>query len=400
MLPAALLLCSVRDGAVLPHWLGPEDELWLRELLDVCDAHVGRRQRELDAALRDAEPQDRRRRAWRAAARVLGRLQGTSREGALPPRQARAELFGAGAGRPAESERVVDEVARRLDVTAEELRESLFAALPGERRLLEPEERVSPHELALRVNLANVQGLLYRSSEVRLALVGNARRVVQHARLRGLICSVGRRAEAELGEAERALLQGEQALAVMRLSGPLSLFRRTLVYGRALASLVPQLAWCQRYRLRADVALPHGEGALVLQTGDAFLPASAPPRYDSKLEERFARDFRRAAPQWEAIREPEPFEAGRALVYPDFLLRHRRDPARRWYLEIAGFWTTDYLERKLARYRAAGLDRLILCIAEERGCSREELPPAARVLRYRRRVDVGEVLAVLGEVER
>jgi len=60
--------------------------------------------------------------------------------------------------------------------------------------------------------------------------------------------------------------------------------------------------------------------------------------YDRKLEERFARDFRRVAPEWDVIREPEAVQAGGTLIFPDFALRHRAD-RRRWLVEIVCFWT-------------------------------------------------------------
>lgn len=390
MLPGPLLLFELRDGDVRPRYLTRADEPWLRGLIDLHDRCVGRRRRELDEALSEAEPGGFARRSHRAAARVLGELYGSSKDAVLPPRQARAELFGAATGRPQERDAVVAQVAARLEVEPTQLMEALFADLPGERRILAPDALPSPGELALRVNLANVQGLLYRATEVRLGLEGNARRVVQYARMRGLICSVASRPpSASPGEPAAST-------ALVRLSGPYSLFRRTLIYGRALSGLVPQLGWCRRYRLRAHCVLRTGAGILRLQTGDPVLPAAEPRRYDSELEERFARDFGRAAPRWEILREPRPFDAGGALVYPDFLLVHKDDPSRRWYLEIAGFWTADYLDKKLARYRRAALENLVLCIDADRACSEGELPRDARVLRYRRRVKAEDVLALVG----
>ncbi|MSP63936.1 MAG: DUF790 family protein [Myxococcales bacterium] len=106
-------------------------------------------------------------------------------------------------------------------------------------------------------------------------------------------------------------------------------------------------------------------------------------------------EFARGAPDWSIIREPEAIAAGGALVFPDFAIEHRADPSRRWLLEIVGFWTPDYLTRKLARYRAARLTNLILCIDEERACADADLPPDARVIRFRRRVDPEPVLAIL-----
>jgi len=132
-----------------------------------------------------------------------------------------------------------------------------------------------------------------------------------------------------------------------------------------------------------------------VQSGDPIFPAEEPKAYDSKLEERFARDLKRAAPDWDLLREPEPVPAGRSLIFPDFLLRHRLCPRRSFFIEILGFWSADYLARKLALLRAAGLNNLILCIDEARG---DDLPlPNARIVRFRRRIDPLLVLAAAGE---
>lgn len=84
-----------------------------------------------------------------------------------------------------------------------------------------------------------------------------------------------------------------------------------------------------------------------------------------------------------------------ALIFPDFALVNRRDPSDRWLLEIMGFWTADYVEKKLRRLRSAGLRRLILCIDGARNCGDDELPDEAHVLKFKKRVDIGDVLSIL-----
>ena len=116
--------------------------------------------------------------------------------------------------------------------------------------------------------------------------------------------------------------------------------------------------------------------------------------YDSKLEERFARDFRRVAPDWDVIREPETVRAGEVLIFPDFALRHR-GYGLLWLVEIVGFWTPDYVKRKLALLRAAELPNLVLCIDETRDCSDGAIPRSSRVVRFRRRVDAVAVLRLI-----
>jgi predicted nuclease of restriction endonuclease-like RecB superfamily len=181
-------------------------------------------------------------------------------------------------------------------------------------------------ELALRSNLALVQALLFRATAVRIEVEGHTRTLVRHAKWRGLICTVAERSGA--------------AGATLELSGPFALFRHTRLYGRALGELVPLLAWCAHFRLRAECVFQGRRLSLQLGTGDPIFPASAPRRYDSRLEERFAREFRRLAPAWEVIREPAPIIAGDTLVFPDFALAPTRRASGSWRSWASGRLTT------------------------------------------------------------
>jgi hypothetical protein len=88
--------------------------------------------------------------------------------------------------------------------------------------------------------------------------------------------------------------------------------------------------------------------------------------------------------------------AGGTIIFPDFLLRHRLDPSREFLVEVVGFWTPDYLQRKFSLLRAAKLDNLILCLDQERACADGDLPTGARVVHYRRRIDPTAVLRAAG----
>ncbi len=376
MLPERWLRFHVREGRIVPHFLGADDHPWLRALLEEYRSLAGDPRRTLEERLReplrDRSLEGRR----RMASHVLDRLCRDRRVAAVDPRLVRAAVFLA-AARLDDREEALASAATELGVAAGRLVDDLFADLPGERRVEPPPAELSPGELALRTNLALAQGLLFRAARVEIEAYGNARVLVRHAKLRGLLCTVRPRA----GESD----------AVLVLSGPFSIFRRTLLYGKALASLVPLLSWCARFRLRADCDLGGERALFELFSADPIFPGSEPRPFDSRVEERFARDFRRIAPDWEIVREPEPVEAEGTLVFPDFALQHRHDPARRWLLEIVGFWTPEYLTAKLARLRAAGIPNLILAIDEELDCSGEALPPNAAVVRYRRRVDARAV---------
>jgi predicted nuclease of restriction endonuclease-like RecB superfamily len=381
LLPDALLNYSVVGDTVVPHFLGEHDHPWLRVLLEEHERFVGRPQRELDARLREPLPCESPPRKRKQATHVLARLRQSHRKAAVPPRRARALVFGEAARTPDRPDAVLSRVAVSLGVSTGELQHSLFADLPGNRLVTAPAPSLSPGELALRTNLALAQALLFHARSVRIEADGNARALVRHSKWRGLICSVAQRSSA--------------ADAVLELSGPFALFRHTRLYGRALGEIVPLLAWCRRFRLRAET-MSHGRRLMLqLATGDPIFPSVEPRRYDSRLEERFARDFRRLSPDWDVLREPEPVTAGGTLIFPDFALHHRHDSTRRWLLEIVGFWTPDYVARKLALYRSVRLPNLILCLDEARNCATQDLPSAAQVVRFRRRVDPAAVLRLI-----
>ena len=275
---------------------------------------------------------------------------------------------------------ILERVAARRELSCDQLERALFADLPDEQLVRLPSVPLDPGGLALRVNEANVQGLLRRALDVRVRLRGNARAVVRQVQLRRLLCSV--RGDA-MGSDDCEL----------EISGAFALFRRTTMYGRRLASLVPALQWCQRFELEARCVVRGRERSLRLSTGASIFPGKAPCAFDSKLEERFARDFGRLATGWELLREPAPTQAGEHLIFPDFELRRVDGGREPWLVEIVGFWSPEYLEKKLACLRAARASRLLLCIDRELAVSEEALPEGLPVLWYRKKVDAAEVLA-------
>jgi predicted nuclease of restriction endonuclease-like RecB superfamily len=383
LLPANLLSCDLRGEEALPRFLGDADRPWIRRLLEECDHAAGQPVRELVSRLGDplpGVPEDRR----RLVAHLLLRMARSAVEAPLPPREARAALFSARArAQGLDREAVIARCAPELGGAPPALVSSLFADLPSERIAGAPGS-LDPGEVALRANLALAQGLLARAYQVRLSIEGNARAVARHAALRGLLCSVTR-----LPASDGALVE---------LSGPFALFRRTLLYGRALGAVVPVLAWTRRFRLEATCDLRGRRVVVTLGTGDPIFPAAEPRRFDSKLEERFARDFGRRVPDWCLVREPEPIEAGGHLFFPDFCIHPRHAPEARWFIEVVGFWTREYLTRKLERLRQARLECLVLCLDEARNVGADELPAGAAVVRYRRRIDPADVMEVIREV--
>lgn len=370
-------------GIFVPEYLGPADHPWLEALLDEARRFAGRPLHEWWA--RAAEPlsapaPERRR---RLATATLERLCGTEEVPARPaPAELRERLFQAAqlareAGLPWNRPAILAGVDG-LDPL--EVADRLFADIPAERRLKLPDPLPMAHALALHTNLAISQGLLRSASSLEVQLSSRSRALIRQVLLFRLLCTV------------RPCPGGIS----VEISGPFSLFRHTTMYGRALASVVPVLRGTDAFTVLARCRL-QGQGQTVrLTSGDPiFPPGTSPKRYDSKLEERFARDFARIAPDWDLVREPEPVEVDGTFVFPDFALVDRRDGQRRWLVEIVGFWTPEYLATKLERLRRAGRRDLILCVDEKLGCDKELVSVQAAVLFFRGRVDARAVKAVI-----
>lgn len=366
-----------------PHYLGPRDEPWLALVLDEHARFLGRKRLELRERLREPLRLRVPKAKLRLALHVLERLVPDADSPRISPREVRERVFRAAARGVGTRGEVLTKVALELGTSAEELEACLLCDLAGERRLGALPAELSAQHLSLLVNYELVARILKRATVVRLHCAGGVAALVRQAQRLGLICSVVRTPATDG--------------VTLELSGPFALFRKTALYARALASLLPRAAACASFALEARCQARHGELAstFMVHATDPIFPTRALPREARGVDARFARDFARLGSAWQVSSEPRPLVAPGTLLFPDFELVHAGDPSRRFALEIVGFWTHRYVAEKLAHYRAAGVERVILCVDERRCCSEAELPPRARVLAFKTRIDAAQVLRLL-----
>jgi predicted nuclease of restriction endonuclease-like RecB superfamily len=379
------LPCIFERDLIVPRFIEDHDHPWLQRLIERALGAEGMRAGDLEEHLLSPLPIPAPPAKQRLAAFMLEKLLPKRTDAPAKPSDLREAVFCAAScddPRPV----VLARVAKRLELETEVLKTAMYADLPTERIVVGLEQPPSPGALAARANLWLAQAWVARATRVRIDVKGASRSLIRLVRAKGLLCMV-RGAP-------------DEGAAVLDLSGPLSLFKNTRLYGQQLASLLPSLAWCDRWIVEADCMVNARAATFRISTGAPILPAEpAPRRFDSRAEERFARAFQKDAKGWKLVREPRPIAVDDGLVFPDFALEPPGAGAA-IFVELIGFWTPDYLEEKLARYRRARLTNLILCIDEDLACSDSDFPPHARVVRFHKRVDVGAVIALAADLLR
>lgn len=285
------------------------------------------------------------------------------------------------AASPQEREAILWEVASRLGLSPTQVEESMYADLDAEAVLVTCPS-LMPADLLKQYNLSLTQTLLFSSTEMEFTASGNWQRIFRSIKFHGLMYTVARRGGA----------------IYVRLDGPTSLFKLTRRYGAALAKVVPEIMRSKPWRIQAKILRANRLLNFTIECGEhgwLFPELQAAEEYDSTVEEEFAERFRSVLTGWEVKRESEPVEAGSAIMVPDFTLRFGR---RTVHVEVVGFWTREYLKRKVEKLTEVKEPFLVL-VDEELACDRLERlhssNPNIHLLYYKGKIPIREVLAQL-----
>ncbi|TMQ08366.1 MAG: DUF790 family protein [Deltaproteobacteria bacterium] len=357
------------EPARIPRLYDEADLPWIGKLLDVVEQSVGEPWRVLverveHAALRVHASH--RAAMLQALRRVLG---GAGRRARIA-QQVRALVLGPPALDAAERQARLATAAESLGLTADDVEGLLWVDLAMERPVVLPEGRPAETELAAFANLERIQRCVRRAHDLQLRVWDRANELVRMVARYGLISQIRRDGDA----------------TVLDVIGPLALFHSTLVYGRALAQLVPLLADHPRFELDIRCQLG-GEEARLHVAPPVWLPPAATARRRTSIAEQLACDLEALGHAVE--REPPPIASDEHVLFPDLALVQG---GVRWLVEVLGFSTRDHVAAKLACYRRAAIANVVLCadLATAPGCDLE-----AQVCGFTRRVDVDDLLAML-----
>lgn len=281
-----------------------------------------------------------------------------------------------------ERQKIVETVASALKVSLDQIETSMYADLDSE-MILKSISSVNSVDLLKMYNLSLTQTLLFRSTEMSFTAKGNLQKIFRAIKFHGLMYTVYKRGSD----------------FAIRLDGPTSLFKLTKRYGTAFAKVLTEIIRGKPWKIEAKILRENRLLNFMLESekhGWLFPELLAEETYDSAVEAEFAMRFRNLSTPWTLIREAELVETGTSVMIPDFTFQLGET---RVMMEIVGFWTNDYLKRKLEKLTEIRGVPFIVAVDPELTCEKfsrlQFSNPNICVLYFKKRIPVKDVLNLL-----
>ncbi|WP_324758512.1 DUF790 family protein [Haloarcula montana] len=401
MLTKELLRVSRAGGGYHPQFVDAAADDLAARVLGVYQGHVGETRATLDAALTDLERDADDFKLVRGFAKLLERDATFETQSPVEPRRVRRRVFEAAesVGVVADSERqtALETAGDHFGVAPSVLEDALYADRDSRQVMAAFDPRWSPSELRTQYNLSLAQTALFDATEVRVRSSEPTTLVSAVKRLQLLYEIV-------------STPSGREVV----VTGPDALFSNTRRYGTRFARLLRTVAATAEWELTATIDDRGTERELHLSAADVTVPGVEPVSevtYDSGVEADFAARFEALDLDWELIREPEPLEAGEHVVVPDFAFDWRPgheggvrttatdESAFRVYFEIMGFWTPEYVRKKLSRLAALEDVELLVAVDDSLGVGDAIDAQAHRAIPYSGSVRVKDIRDALRPFE-
>ncbi|WP_424015170.1 DUF790 family protein [Halorubrum xinjiangense] len=392
MLRKDLLRVSRAGGGYRPQFATREHRPLAARVLGTFESHVGERRGDLDDALADLEADAAARngdfKLVRGLAALVERECEFETRAPVPPRRVRRAAFEAaeavGVASEADRETAVGRAADALGIEPADVERSLYADRDVEQVLTDADVRWDSDSLLTQYDLSLAQTALFDATEVRVRS-NNPKRLVSAVKRLRLMYEVEKTPE------------GRELV----VTGPDTLFSHTRRYGTAFARLLRTVAESAEWELTATIDDRGRERTMRLSDGDVTVPDVEPvaePDFDSGVEADFAGRFRGLDLDWTLVREPEPLETGASVMIPDFAFDYDHADFRLFF-EVMGFWTPEYVEKKLGQLADVEDVDLLVAVDESLGVGEEIAARDHRVVTYSGTVRVKDVVDVLDEYE-
>jgi hypothetical protein len=280
---------------------------------------------------------------------------------------------------PEQRKKIVESVVAKLKLTAEAIEESLYADLDNELILTEFNP-LPPQELIKNYNLSLTQTLIFNSTELNFTTSGNWQTIFFTIKRLGLIYEAH-----------------QNNTLWVKIDGPASLFKLTRKYGTAIAKLIPTVIVNPKWTIKAKILWKYTNEIcnfkIQSRNHNTILKTTQPytPSYDSTVEENFANRFKALKTKWHLKREPEPIPTGKHVIIPDFSFERENTKI---YMEIVGFWTTEYLKQKIKKLKQTN-ENILVAVDETLACQKLtnlQKHKKLDILYYRKKVPLTPIL--------
>ncbi len=392
MLPSELLVSSVKGGEIYPRYLHPngDDRVLASRLILLYSKSKGKKKSEISGAAKEMEANGYDFRVVRGLCALLDRLSVFEVKSPVEPSAIRGILFDHGAPVLDENKReeILSNAAARLGVCPKEILDYMWADLSDEKVLASFSEP-SPESLLASYNLSATQTLLFRATFLEVSVKGNPRSILSSIKRLGLMYTI------------KAADGGSASIAI---EGPASMIKLTERYGTSLAKLLPHVFESEDWEIRSQISSrSYGRNHILnfcLSSSDGIhFPCSKHPDegYDSSVEESFARRFRAMETKWKLVREPGMIKTAAGILVPDFAFEMG---GRRIYMEVVGFWTPEYLEKKASKLNSLPPGfRFIVAVDRSLASTDRFRKTGANVVEFDREVPLKPILRILEEAE-
>jgi predicted nuclease of restriction endonuclease-like RecB superfamily len=360
MLPSNLLTVWKRKGIIQPRYAKPTTaNLQVAESLIEAYKHgTGKKKSALKKMAADLEDEGCDYHFVRGLSLLLDRKSVFKCTSQTDPLELRRQIFQATgkngpATTPEQRQIIIKKVANQLKISTKQLEEAMYADLESE-LILQDFDPASPQELLEEYNLSLTQTLLFDSTELKFTVSANWQKIFFKAKRLGLIYDAYKDND-----------------FWVKIDGPASLFKLTRRYGTAIAKLLPAIIASPKWAVEAKILWKFTNEIYTFKLeswkhAPLFGTQQTLKSYDSAVEEDFAKRFQALNSNWQLKREPEPVIAGQHVLIPDFSFERE---GTKLYMEVVGFWTTEYLLRKIEKLKKTK-ERMLVVVDETLACER------------------------------
>lgn len=392
MLPSNLLRARISQGKIQPMYalFDPNTLRLVNTITDFFSSNIGKKKKEILLKIKLLEDKEFDFKLVRGFLKLIERRCVFEADSIINPVEARMQVFEEGSKKRLEAlvnrNQIINNVAIKINVKTEELEKALFCDIDDE-LILKKYEPIEPKKLVKQYNLSLIQTLIFKSLRMKFFSSSNWKEIFRSIKKLGLIYSIERVDEK----------------SVVTVEGPLSLLKMTDRYGTTLAKIVPIIVSADEWWIQAEVLSNkkskiyqfESDSKISKIISESYSEILSGKIYDSSLEERFANDFNSYNSSWLLKREPELLSVGEHVMIPDFSFERR---GVKVYLEIVGFWTQEYLERKIRKLEQLRNVSMIVAIDENLGCSKIKNFKGPLII-FKKKVPIKPIIEYLKNIE-